>query len=70
MKYASFAIDPIFQLFNSNLQIGQLSKIIIPIGISYFTPAGNWLLNQCQNGMGEISEKSFLNFLFIYYFLP
>ena len=69
MKYASFAIDPIFQIFNSNLHISKLSEIIIPIGISYFTLQGIGYLINVKMGW-EKPEKKFLNFLLYITFYP
>lgn len=69
LKYASFAIDPVFQAFNSNLQVSRLSEIIIPIGISYFTLQGIGYLINIKMGW-EKPEKRLLNFLLYIVFFP
>lgn len=69
LKYASFAIDPIFQIFNSNIHISKLSEIIIPVGISYFTLQGIGYLVNVKMGW-EKPEKKFLNLLLYITFYP
>lgn len=69
LKYASFAIDPIFQIVGSDLQISKLSEIIIPVGISYFTLQGIGYLVNIKMGWEE-PEKKFLNFLLFIVFYP
>jgi len=69
LKYASFAIDPIFQIFNSNILVSKLSEIIIPIGISYFTLQGIGYLINVKMGW-EKPEKNFLHFLLYIIFFP
>jgi len=62
LKYASFAIDPILNVFQSNLQVSKLSEIIVPIGVSYFTLQGiGYLINVKM--AWEKPEKKFLNYL-------
>jgi alginate O-acetyltransferase complex protein AlgI len=69
LKYASFAIDPIFQLLGSNFQISKFSEIIVPIGISYFSLQGIGYLVNINFGR-EKPEKDFLNFLLFLTFYP
>lgn len=69
LKYASFIIDPIFQLFDSNIHISKLSEIIIPLGISYFTLQGIGYLINVKMGW-EKPEKKFQNFLLYITFYP
>jgi len=69
LRYASFAIDPFFQLFNSDIQVSLLSEIIVPIGISYFTLQGIGYLINVKMGW-EKPEKSFLDFLLYITFFP
>jgi alginate O-acetyltransferase complex protein AlgI len=68
-KYASFAIDPIFQIFNFNLHISKLSEIIVPLGISFFTLQGIGYLINIKMGW-EKPENKFLNFLLYIIFYP
>jgi alginate O-acetyltransferase complex protein AlgI len=69
LRYASFAIDPIFKLFHSTLYVSKLSTIIIPIGISYFTLQGIGYLINIKMGW-EKPEKKFLDFLLYISFYP
>jgi alginate O-acetyltransferase complex protein AlgI len=69
LKYASFAIDPVFQVFNSTILVSKLSEIIIPIGVSYFTLQGIGYLINVKMGW-EKPEKNFLNFLLYITFFP
>ncbi len=69
LRYATFAIDPFFQLLNSDLQVSKLSEIIIPIGISYFTLQGIGYLISVKMGW-EKPERKFLDFLLYITFFP
>jgi alginate O-acetyltransferase complex protein AlgI len=69
LKYASFIIDPIFNLFNSNIRISQISEIIIPVGVSYFTLQGIGYLINVKMGW-EKPERKFMNFLLYIIFFP
>lgn len=69
LKYASFAIDPAFQLFNLDIQVQNLSKIIMPFGISYFTLQGIGYLINVKMGW-EKPERNFVNFLLYIIFYP
>ncbi len=69
LRYATFAIDPIFHLFNSQVEISKIADIILPIGISYFTLQGIGYLINVKMGWehpeGELQPLSSL-----YNFLP
>ncbi len=69
LKYADFTIDPFLRLFNSDLALTQLSEIIIPIGISYFTLQGIGYLVNVKMGW-EKPEKKFMDFLLYLTFFP
>jgi alginate O-acetyltransferase complex protein AlgI len=69
LKYASFAIDPIINIFNNNINISKLSEIIIPVGISYFTLQGIGYLTNIKMGW-EKPEKKYFNFLLYIIFFP
>lgn len=69
LKYASFTIDPIFKVFNSDIMISRISEILIPVGISYFTLQGiGYLINVKM--AWEKPEQNFLNFLLYITFYP
>lgn len=69
LRYASFAIDPIFRLFNSSIEVSLLSKWIIPIGVSYFTLQGvGYLINVKMKW--EKPENNFLDFFLYINFAP
>lgn len=69
LKYASFALDPFFQIFNSNIQISKLAEIIVPVGISYFTLQGIGYLINVKMGW-EKPERKFQDFLLYITFFP
>ena len=69
LKYASFVIDPFFSLFGSQIEVSILSKIIIPIGISYFTLQGIGYLINIKMGW-EKHEQNFIDFLLYIAFFP
>ncbi|MZP56730.1 MAG: hypothetical protein GT600_14900 [Bacteroidales bacterium] len=69
LKYASFAINPIFRLFNSDIDISKLGEILVPLGISYFTLQAIGYLINIKMGW-EKPEKSFGNFLLYISFFP
>lgn len=69
LKYASFAIDPFFQAFNSTIQVSRLSDLIISVGVSYFTLQGIGYLINIKMGW-EKPGKSFLRFLLYIVFYP
>jgi D-alanyl-lipoteichoic acid acyltransferase DltB (MBOAT superfamily) len=69
LRYASFTIDPLFHICNCNVHVANLSKIIIPIGISYFTLQGIGYLINLKMGW-EKPEKQFIPFLLYIVFYP
>ncbi len=69
LRYASFAIDPVFQAFNSDFYLSALSNIILPLGISYYTLQGiGYLINVKMKW--EKPEESFADFLLYIVFAP
>jgi len=69
LNYASFAIDPVLRIFNSHVEVTNLSKIIVPVGISYFTLQGiGYLINVKMKW--EMPERNILNFLLYIIFFP
>ena len=69
LKYAHFTIDPVFKIFNCNLNISKLPEILVPFGISYFTLQGIGYLINVKMGW-EKAEKKFENFLLYITFYP
>lgn len=69
INYASFTFDPIFQLFDSNIQVSKFSEIIVPLGISYYTLQGIGYLINIKMGW-EKPETSFPHFLLYITFFP
>lgn len=69
LKYASFTIDPIFQVFNTNFYVSKISEIVIPFGISFFTLQGIGYLINVKMGW-EMPEKNFLKFFLYIVFYP
>lgn len=69
LKYASFTIDPVLQIFSYDLKTLGLSQIIIPLGISYFTLQAIGYLINIKMGW-EKPEKKYLNFLLYIIFFP
>lgn len=69
LKYANFTIDPVLQLFHSDLAVARLALIIVPIGISYFTLQGIGYLVNVNMGW-EKPEKRFMDFLLYITFYP
>lgn len=69
LRYSSFAIEPILDIFHSNLIVSKLSEIIVPIGISYFTLQGIGYLINIKMGW-EKPEGKFLPFLLYIVFFP
>jgi len=69
LRYATFAIDPVIHLFNSDINISGISRIIIPLGISYYTLQGiGYLINVKMKW--EEPEENFLSFLLYICFFP
>jgi D-alanyl-lipoteichoic acid acyltransferase DltB (MBOAT superfamily) len=69
LKYASFAIDPIINALHGDIHLTQLSDLIVPIGISYFTLQGIGYLINVKMGW-EKPEKNFTRFLLFIIFFP
>lgn len=69
LKYSSFALDPFFRLFNSDIQISRISEFIIPLGISFFTLQGIGYLVNVKMGW-EKPEKRLQYFLLYIIFFP
>ena len=69
LKYVSFTVSPIFEALNIELNLYLISKIIIPVGVSYFTLQGiGYLINVFQGW--EKPEKNFIHFLLYIIFYP
>ena len=69
LNYASFAIDPVFQLLSLDVHVPKLAEILVPIGISYFTLQGIGYLINIKMGW-EKPDKDFLGFLLYISFFP
>lgn len=69
LKYASFTLDPIFQIFNSDVNFSGISQIIVPVGVSFFTLQGIGYLINIYMGW-EKPEKNFIHFLLYIIFYP
>lgn len=69
LRYSSFAIDPVFQLFRSSIEMSWLQEALMPVGISYFTLQGIGYLINIKMGW-EKPEGNFLNFLLYIIFFP
>ena len=69
LKYYDFIIYPLFKLFNYQSCLSQLSEIIVPIGISYFTLQGiEYLISVHMKW--ERPEKRVFNFILYIIFYP
>lgn len=69
LKYVSFTINPIFEILNVNLNLSIISKIMIPVGVSFFTLQGIGYLINISNKW-EKPEKNFIHFLLYIIFYP
>jgi len=69
LRYSSFAIDPVLEVLNINVQVSSLSSIIVPVGISYFTLQGIGYLVNVKMGW-EKPEARFPDFLLYITFFP
>ncbi|MFH0755872.1 MAG: MBOAT family O-acyltransferase [Bacteroidota bacterium] len=69
LQYASFAINPVFQMLHISWDATILSGIIVPIGISFFTLQGIGYLINIQLGW-EKPERNFIHFLLYIGFFP
>ena len=61
LKYVSFTISPILQILNIGLDFSIISKVIVPVGVSFFTLQGIGYLINIKMGW-EKPEKLFLHF--------
>ena len=69
LKYVSFTINPVFELLNIDLDFTLISRIIIPVGVSFFTLQGIGYLINVNLGW-EKPEKNFIHFLLYISFFP
>ena len=69
LKYASFTINPLFDLLHINADASMLARIIVPVGVSFFTLQGIGYLVNVKMGW-EKPEKNFLHFLLYIVFYP
>lgn len=68
LKYYNFTILPIIELFGLDLDISILSRIIIPIGISYFTLQAIGYLINIKMGWEKPEQNIFRLLLYFVYF--
>ena len=69
LKYVTFTINPVFELLNIDLDLTVISRIIIPVGVSFFTLQGIGYLINVNLGW-EKPEKNFIYFLLYISFFP
>jgi D-alanyl-lipoteichoic acid acyltransferase DltB (MBOAT superfamily) len=69
LKYVTFTINPLFELLNIGLDLTIISRIIIPVGVSFFTLQGIGYLINVKLGW-EKPEKNFIYFLLYISFFP
>ena len=69
LKYVSFTVSPLFELLNIEWDLQKISRIIIPVGVSFFTLQGIGYLVNIKMGW-EKPEKNFLHFLLYITFFP
>jgi alginate O-acetyltransferase complex protein AlgI len=70
IKYSGFTIDPLFALFKKNVDLSlQLSRFLIPVGISFFTLQAIGYLINIYKGW-EKPEPRFYNFFLYIIFYP
>jgi len=69
LKYASFAIDPLLEIFNISGHVSKLSEMLVPVGISFFTLQAIGYLVNIKMGW-EKPERKFLKFLLYINFYP
>ena len=70
LKYADFTLSPLFSLVNADADfILQISKIIIPLGVSFFTLQGIGYLFNIKLGW-EKPEKNLIRFILYIVFYP
>lgn len=69
LKYVSFTINPILQLMHVDFDLSIISRIVIPVGVSFFTLQGIGYLVNIRMGW-EKPEKNFTHFLLYLVFYP
>lgn len=69
LKYVSFTINPILQLLHIDFDLSIISRIIIPVGVSFFTLQGIGYLVNIKMGW-EKPELNFTHFLLYLIFYP
>lgn len=69
LKYSTFALDPVFNAFGSDIVVSKLSQVIVPIGISYFTLQGIGYITNIKMGW-EKAESNLLDFLLYLMYFP
>jgi D-alanyl-lipoteichoic acid acyltransferase DltB (MBOAT superfamily) len=68
LKYYNFTISPIFELLGLDLDFSILSRIIVPIGISYFTLQAIGYLINIKMGWEKPEQSIFRLFLYFVFF--
>ncbi|MCK5691772.1 MAG: MBOAT family protein [Bacteroidales bacterium] len=69
LKYVSFTLNPLLQVLQVDLDLSIISRIIIPVGVSFFTMQGIGYLVNIKMGW-EKPEKDFTQFLLYLIFFP
>lgn len=69
LKYASFTINPLFDLLGIQADATIISRIIVPVGVSFFTLQGIGYLINIKMGW-EKPERDFIHFLLYIIFFP
>jgi len=69
LKYATFTINPLFNLLSIQADASVLARIIIPVGVSFFTLQGIGYIVNVKMGWEE-PERNFLHFLLYIIFYP
>ncbi len=69
LKYVTFTINPLFELLNIDADLTIIPRIIIPVGVSFFTLQGIGYLVNVNLGW-EKPEKNFIYFLLYISFFP
>jgi D-alanyl-lipoteichoic acid acyltransferase DltB (MBOAT superfamily) len=69
LKYVTFTINPLLQLLHIHWDATMISRIIIPVGVSFFTMQGMGYLVNIKMGW-EKPEKDFTHFFLYMIFYP
>jgi len=69
LKYVSFTLNPLLHLLHVNLDLTIISRIIVPVGVSFFTMQGIGYLVNVKMGW-EKPESNFIHFLLYLIFYP